>query len=74
VVKDCSVPNIDGLSTYLRTGLIDVDSIQADANHHNHYSFLLLLLQPHQFCCVGVDAVVAVTASDEPLLIGQPTI
>jgi len=74
VVKDCLAPSIDGLSTYLRTGPIDVDSIQADASHHNHCSFWLLLLQLHQPCCVDVDAGVAVAANDELLLIVQPTI
>lgn len=73
-MKDCSVLDIDGLGTYLRIGPIDVDSTQGDANHHNHYSFLMPLLQQHQLCCVGVDAVVAAAASDGLLLIGQPMI
>jgi len=73
-VKDCSVLDIDGLGTYLRIDPIDVDSTQADANHHNHCSFLMPLLQQHQLCWVGVDAVVAAVANDGLPLIGQPMI
>lgn len=62
------MPNTVGLSTYLRINLIDADSTQGDANHHNHCNFSPLLLLLHQLYCVDDDIEVAVTANAGHLL------